>query len=161
MAGIGIIKVLHPQFPIGYPLKAINSDHKKGPGVLTWAFGDQYQRSYLMSLHFPNFSLKMRWRIFPVGVMGISSSLMISTDFGILYPAIFPRQWSISSFSVAVFPSWNVTTAFTDSPHFSWGMPITATYFTAGWDPITFSTSDGKTFSPPGMLMLAFRSTKT
>src|SRR4030067_3316871 len=89
-------------------------------------------KGYLTSLHFPYFSLKIRWRILPVGVMGISSSLMKSTDLGILYPAIFPLQCSMSSFSVTAFPAWRVTTAFTDSPHFSWGTPITATYFTAG-----------------------------
>src|SRR4030042_6758906 len=101
---------------------------KKAQGGIPWAFtvDPHGLEVYFESLHFPYFSLKIRWRILPVGVMGISSSLIKSTDLGILYPAIFPLQWSISSFSVTVLSCCKVTTAFTDSPHFSWGIPITA-----------------------------------
>jgi len=55
-------------------------------------FKSKIDYGYFTSLHLPYFSLKIRWRIFPVGVIGISSSLMKSTDLGILYPAIFPLQ---------------------------------------------------------------------
>src|SRR4030042_4709093 len=107
---------------------------KKAQGGIPWAFtvDPHGLKVYFTSLHFPYFSLKIRWRSLPVGVMGLSSSLMKSTVLGILYPAIFPLQCSTSSFSVTVFPAWRVTTAFTDSPHFSWGTPITPTYLTAG-----------------------------
>gem|GEM_PF-6653793 len=67
-------------------------NEKKAQVNLTWALNRPTSGDYFISLHFPYFSLKIRWRIFPVGVMGISSSLMKSTDLGILYPAILPLQ---------------------------------------------------------------------
>ena len=42
----------------------------------------------------PYFSLRTLWRILPVGIFGISSSLMKVMFFGTLKPAIVPLQKS-------------------------------------------------------------------
>ena len=64
------------------------------------------------------------------------------------------------SSSVAVAPVRSTTIAWTASPHFSDGIPITATCSTAGCDAIAFSTSTEYTFSPPVTIMSFTRSTR-
>src|SRR5579883_2753830 len=56
-----------------------------------------------------------------------------STLRGTLYPAISVRAWAINSSSVTLIPGLQTTTACTDSPQFSAGMPMTAASSTAGW----------------------------
>ena len=52
------------------------------------------------------------------------------------------------------------TMASTASPHWSDGMPMTATCATAGWPAMAFSTSAEYTFSPPVTIMSLTRSTR-
>ena len=55
-------------------------------------------------------------------------------------------------------PAARTTSAFTVSPHFSSGMPMTATSATAAWENSTSSTSIDETFSPPEMITSFLRS---
>ena len=52
----------------------------------------------------------------------------------------------------------STTSAVTSSPHFSSGMPITATSATSGWLNTASSTSIELTFSPPEMITSFLRS---
>ena len=102
---------------------------------------------------------RMRCSTLPVAVRGISPSSTNTTRAGHLKPAMRSRHQSRSSASVAALPCCSTTTASGVSPHFSCGTPTTATSRTAGCWPITLSTSEGYTFSPPLMIMLLLRST--
>jgi hypothetical protein len=64
------------------------------------------------------------------------------------------------STSVTWAPSRGTTIAWTASPHFSDGTPITATCSTAGCLAMAFSTSVEYTFSPPDTIMSFTRSTR-
>ena len=57
-------------------------------------------------------------------------------------------------------PARSTTMACTASPHLSSGMPITATWSTAGCEDSAFSTSIEYTFSPPDTIMSLTRSTR-
>ncbi len=72
---------------------------------------------------------------------------------GALYAASSSRTWASRSFCAGGRPGAQRTNAHTCSPHFSSGMPTTATSPTAGWVNSRCSISRGKMFSPPRMIM--------
>ncbi len=61
---------------------------------------------------------------------------------------------------VGVAPGRAFTTAATRSPHRSSGTPTTTTSNTSGWLFNAFSTSSGKTFSPPVLMLTDPRPSK-
>ena len=81
-----------------------------------------------------------------------------STDVGHLKCASRPRQCSRSARSSMVAPGASTTSAFTVSPHFSSGTPMTAASATSGCEHSASSTSIDDTFSPPLMITSFFRS---
>jgi hypothetical protein len=76
-----------------------------------------------------------------------------------LSPAICVRQCAITVSAVRFAPAPATMTAWTVSPYFLSGIPITATSATPGIKEITFSTSAEYTFSPPEVIMSLSRST--
>ncbi|MNR46423.1 hypothetical protein D3C85_1653830 [compost metagenome] len=84
---------------------------------------------------------------------------MKSTLFGVL---TLPRRSLtrvIRSSAAQALPGLSWTMAFTASPHFSSGMPITEQSCTASWPVSTCSISLGYTLKPPVMIMSFLRST--
>src|SRR5207253_6139947 len=78
-----------------------------------------------------------------------------------LYTLSLHDALPIWSASVAVWPSRSTTSAFTVSPHFSSGTPMTAHSATAGCWKRQSSTSIDDTFSPPEMMTSFLRSAIT
>jgi len=87
----------------------------------------------------------------------IGHSVTNRTYRGTLKQASPPRQCAMTSSDVTGDPSVTIS-AVTISPHFSSGMPMTATSRTAGCEVITSSTSMDDTFSPPEMITSFLRS---
>src|SRR4051812_2975269 len=88
-------------------------------------------------------SRSTRYRILPTALIGSVSRM--STWRGILYSVRCSRQNAMMSSGVAAAPGFSATHAFTVSPWYESGMPITAASRTAGCEYSTASTSDGYT----------------